>query len=821
MVEVGRIIKILEKMKRLSIIFTILGAIVLMASCANNNLTPETKPSFEPTPGVDVIFSTSQENVVTRTLYDGENTDGTAMRVKWVDDDRVKIFGADCSADRSVAEYSVVAAQDTDEKGEPYYYAESLTHIGEYGVQWGDSPTSDFYAIYPSNEDTNFTKNSDNSVKVTTSISAIQNVVFDQGGGIGTPVADDANNPSMPNALMYARTANAAATDAAGNPQQVNLRFKPYSTVLKFHLDGYTDDSETVEIELADITISKIEVVAPVGTKLAGKFDMNITGNQDGASATTSNITNATNVITINPLQANGSLVTISEGDYLEFDVFTIPQDNISFGDGWSVKVYVVGYDKPFTYNVKPIAVNNTYTLQAGKIHNVRIPAILIDKEAEWNYKKWMTQIPKEVYLSELSIPGAWYCTQSEYQTDTNIKNQYDAGIRAFNIDCRVSYDTVTKRSLSSTHTYSNTYSLVSSGSEKSSSGLGLITALSYTQGNTVKSKLEEIIKLVPEDEYVIVLLTIAEKPKTHDYGTGDYSFGSVDPSVVVPLIKTTIDELTNSYKAADGTPVIYNQKIDSNTTISDVLGHVIVKINTNNDTIGSYTYPTNSLVSFGSMDISKSISLENQDNNGIRHSNNVSNLGDDYFSTMQSNNMYYGNTTTDLIYYYHQAQRTTSGVNTYNEETGELTSTDYSKTYQVKGIPTLEMRKKAINDIIAVSSAIYQASSHNAWFQLGIGGYIKDTDNASTDQSSVATALNEYVAEIIKNKMENDPSPVGIVLMNNATSGKGLELTKEIVQMNNKFYLKREGGDIVTGGEGNGNGNGNGNGGGSGDGNM
>lgn len=804
MVEVGRIIKILEKMKRLSIIFTILGAIVLMASCANNDLTPETKPTFEPTPGVDVIFSTSQENVVTRTLYDGENTDGTAMRVKWVDDDRVKIFGADCSADRSVAEYSVVAAQDTDEKGEPYYYAESLTHIGKYGVQWGDSPTSDFYAIYPSNEDTNFTKNSDNSVKVTTSISAIQNVVFDQGGGIGTPVAGDANNPSMPNALMYARTANAAATDAAGNPQQVNLRFKPYSTVLKFHLDGYTDDSETVEIELADITISKIEVVAPAGTKLAGKFDMNITGNQDGASATTSNITNATNVITINPLQANGSLVTISEGDYLEFDVFTIPQDNISFGDGWSVKVYVVGYDKPFTYNVKPIAVNNTYTLQAGKIHNVRIPAILIDREAVWNYAKWMTQIPKKVYISELSVPGAWYCQDGDYQSTTDLTLQYNAGVRAFNIDCRITdkpgrflgMDIIEAWDDSR---YPDGAIFVCAGSDKP---WGISSYQTLTSYKLVETAVQELINLAQSntDEILYIIFTNAEKPVT---GSGK-TFGTIRPDFIMQQLNTVLNK--------DSIKKYLYTNISKDTTIEDVLTpdangivrNVIVKINHSvdnfysNDSTKGYL-PTGIMGSFGSLaantDYNKASDIITNING--MHSETTYPA---YFGKMNVAKIYNGTTDSGLTYYYHHGQHTTGDLDT------EATPTS--------GNPTLGNRMRAINDILDKALEVYDASEHNAWFQIGIGGSL-DGNNPK----GVSEYLNPFMQGMIEEKMVNDPSPVGIVLMNFATKAPttddmsgGLDLVHEIVQMNNKFYLKREGGDIVTGGDGNGNGSGDGN---------
>ena len=102
-----------------------------------------------------------------------------------------------------------------------------------------------------------------------------------------------------------------------------------------------------------------------------------------------------------------------------------------------------------------------------------------------------------------------------------------------------------------------------------------------------------------------------------------------------------------------------------------------------------------------------------------------------------------------------------------------------------------------AIDDIIKKSVEIYDASSHNAWFQLGIGGSL-DGDNPA----GVSNVLNEYVRGVIEEKIATDPSPVGLVLMNHATdaSGNPIQLVKDIIEMNGKFYLKRAGGDVITG---------------------
>jgi hypothetical protein len=195
--------------------------------------------------------------------------------------------------------------------------------------------------------------------------------------------------------------------------------------------------------------------------------------------------------------------------------------------------------------------------------------------------------------------------------------------------------------------------------------------------------------------------------------------------------------------------------------------------------------------------------------------SDNITDIASDYYTKMQTAPIYWGNTQTDLTYYYHQAQRTTTGVNSYDQN-GNLVGTDYSTTYQVSGVPTLQMRKDAIKDIVDRSKSIYDAGSHNGWFQLGIGGYTKNNDYADNSQSDVADALNGYVNDLILNKMDTDPSPVGIVLMNHCTADRivtdengvqsviendGIDLVKSIIAMNGKFYLNRLGNDVITGG--------------------
>ena len=54
---------------------------------------------------------------------------------------------------RNEAEYSISVDSDVQN------YATSMTKTGEYGVQWGDAATADFYSIYPSSASTNLEVN--------------------------------------------------------------------------------------------------------------------------------------------------------------------------------------------------------------------------------------------------------------------------------------------------------------------------------------------------------------------------------------------------------------------------------------------------------------------------------------------------------------------------------------------------------------------------------------------------------------------------------------------------------------------------------------
>lgn len=792
----------------------ILGALFVMTSCVEEKVLD----NIVPTPGDEVEFTAGLNiGVQTKTLYGADNGINP-IKVKWVNGDKVMVYGTTCTegSDCQVAEYQVSTSKtSTPNTDDGQNVADGLDKTGDIGVRWGSASTSDFVAVYPS-ENASFTYNSTSKVvTATTSIDSTQNYVFNDeptsktvtnSDGTtstisvweGTHFANDATDPSMSNAIMYARTDDVPAGDPVG------LSFKPFSTVLKFRFMGF--DSNL--FPNTELYIQNIKITAPKGYHIAGDFDMTIPRNEDvennPVTATSKNNSTNTNTVTINTIKSGGSYLKLAANQAVEFNVFTVPLPGLTMTSTnlWTVTIQAQGYE-PWVYKMIPTA-EGGYTLVPGLIHKVKVPQLISKTEVEWNPENWIAQIPVPVYISELSIPGAWYCTNGDYQSTTDLPTQYKAGIRAFNIDCRLTYK----------DGRSGDMDLYCAGSE--GSFLGSITS----EGKTVLKAMQEIAALIPEDEYVVVVLTIAEKPK-EDSGT---TLGTVDPKEVLNSIATLLTNNGSTLGVYGFTEATKGKTITADTTIDDVLDHMIVKVNANtianagtaeqglSGVTGFLNYTTlpNTLISYASM---------------APETNGDIVIG--VYDSMQTSPMYWSTSNTSLAFHYHQAQRTTySG--TYETKEWSWSSFSYvtvTKSYEVDGVPTYDERKAAIDDIIAESKDIYDAGTHNAWFQIGIGGSRKNSndDDDASSRTEVAERLNPYLYGKIVSKMDTDPSPVGIVLMNYCTSTTGYtatvdgqsytassqDLVQAIIEMNGKFYLNRVGGSITTGDGTNNSGNG------------
>lgn len=734
-------------------ILYVIAFLFVLVSC-----TEEKLEVGSPLTGQDVKFSVSMGND-SRTIYGAEEADGKSIKVNWVNGDKITVFGTTCAVQQ--ADYSVVA-----EKSGNQNYADDLVKTGAAGVQWGSEP-SDFYAIYPAVDEA--IEMTNGIVTINTSIRQFQSndFVFNSTTNtwVGTPYMEGSATNTMPDALMYAMTPGVSSTDNNG---VVNLNFKPFSTVLKFTLDGWDVSNEMTEEVGSEAVayVSKITIKAPCPVTGSCTFTF------DAATPTVEG--GEFNDIVIYPKS-----LPLKQGQKVEFSAFAIPRDYTitdKEDDKWIVEVETTNFGS-YTFPLKP---KKAQDIKKGQLHKLNIPLININKgEVKLPAANWIRYIPRNVYLSELSMPGAWYATNSDYQGSATLTEMYTNGVRAFNIDCRV---TATAASFEKqwhggyTLKSNPTYVLQCAGSEtlEGANILGLVYASKVGDGKTVESQLETLSKLVSDSEYIMVVLTVAEKPKdlSGSISGNTESFGNnVDPSKVLAAIKDILARKGKAlnvfgYRDIDVDEEGNRKTLNANTTINDVLGSMIVKINVNvdqdNTDLANYAM-SNVLLCEGSM-ASESIYISSPIVAGS-------------FTGMNTAELYWGASKTNpsMIYYYHQAQLTTSSTTQSSSST----------------IPSLKDRMDAVDDIIAKSASIYEANKHNGLFQLGIGGYI---NNKGEDRATVANTLNKHVLDQVKNKLNTSPSPVGIVLMNYCTNNTygSLDLLDAILNMNTKFHLNR-----------------------------
>ena len=815
---------------------TVIGLMVSCSQIEDFDTNTNKKIDLQPTPGGEVDFGISLGDV-TRTVYGDEDIDNetgkpTSRYVGWTDGDIVSVFGTNVSKSFYNAKYKVSITNDQQD------YADYLEHTGDYGVQWGDDVISDFISIYsPECSSFDYTKSSteyyyalnENEGNITfeqtttapsdddkelltsyaytasASISNVQNIVFDgretfEEALSAYSVKDTLTKECMPNLIMYARTDRVIAGET------VNLRYKPFTTVLNFQFKGFDTNLQSLA---NGVQIKQIVVEAPSNVNIAGDFKLNVTGSQADAKAEiVGNVTNGSNTITINTYTETGSYFNLPKGKAMNFNVFAIPNPyTISSNSQWTMTFHTVE-NGSYTFTMKPTTGVN---IPAGVISKLPIPGMTFNNTVKWNYAKWMTQIPQKVYLSELSVPGAWYATKAKsvndgYQvynnTQSSLQDLYACGVRAFNIDCRITRKTFEKfGSYKWSDSDYSSANLVCSGTEE---GHAAYIASGITnEGTTVLSAVKDIINIAQnnQNEIVFIVFTYAEKPMTES-GV-NCIFGTTNPIYITERLKGVLTDPSVA-------PYLYTN-ITKDTTIEDVLEpdangivrNIIVKINHTNASFYSgdtFDMPVGHMASYAPMAMITSYNntyWENSYNSYITITKNDT----DFYSKMQTSEIYTAknSTTTDgspvsgsnnMTYYYHQAQRT------YVE--GD-------------GTPTIAERMNAIDDIIEQAKSIYQNSTHNAFFQLGIGGMM-DNDDSKTNLDN---QLQPHVLTHIKTKAIEAPSPLGFVLMNNCVKdynkadvdGENQSLIKEIIQMNGRFYLNREGG-IVVGGNGSGNSN-------------
>ena len=686
------------------------------AGCMNEELVPD-QPTAET--GDEVKFGLSLGEPKTKTIYGDEatTTDGKQVfPIYWIDGDKVQVFSPQCLEGRRSAEYKVILPSGV---ANPYY-AEDLAKTGEYGVQWGNNETADFYSLYPSG---NYTLSSDGTKAENITINYTQSI----------NVNGDIVKSDMEDCLMYAKTT------AVTRGSVVNLHYDPISTVvmvtLKVAENAFGTDAES-------FTVQSISLIAPDGTDIAGTFSLNISDGTFGeftegkASKTiTTQIVNS----------ATGGFHSLANNESVTIPLFLAPAKYSSVKD-WKVQVVANGN----TYT-KKLGIDKALT--PGQIHKIILPE-LKPTTTEWDVSKWMTYIPRNVYLSEVSIPGTWNSLNSDCQSNTSISEQYKMGVRAFHLDTR--WKASRNGTLGQIINPSITALSVCDGST-SYSVLGESGRVNGTAAQTFESCLNTITKNVKDDEYMVVFCTFAQ-----DSYNGDNC-----PSTWQAAVSNVCASNDKVYDA---------NNLSAKTLVGDVLGKVIVIINLDTD-VDSATLPESSQCVFTYVPMNLPAN---------HYETTTSHLDDLSYSTK---------TKTGISMYTSHAQISTTGTSSVNcgdrgyshplTNRDALVTSFWDWSKNNTGLPNY---------------------SHDKWIYLGLGGYIM---TSSSDKGSGYDTIENRYASMIYNRIDEMGSnnipfyPLGIILMNNKhggdyTDSNGNDLKysfddvcKQVLMLNNKYRMQ------------------------------
>ena len=730
----------LEKMKTIRY-HIIAGALALLATgCNDDGINAGQNPAKT---GDEVQFGLSLPGKDSRTVYGEE--ENNAFPIYWVDGDLVKVASPQCLAGRNVAEYSVSV------ENEKQNYATNMTRTGEYGVQWGEANTADFYSIYPSNEGTELNVNGE-------TVTAKLHVDATQFANI-TPV-QSTENPNtgyyyaqpaeMGNVVMYAKTTGVTKAENT----VVKLNYIPFSTVLEFEVPA----PETSDGNHQDaITIQSLTLTAP-GKTIAGDFVFGFPTEGSPDPTVTPSVGGA-NSITMHFLENNQYNVILSTStktgrkQTLKAKMCLMPISGVNNLSGWTVEVNTSAgtFSKTLT--------DKTGELKPGLIHKVKLPKLSYSSE-EWKYSldSWIPTLPDytNIYLSELSLPGAWYAGSTEgisetkitgYQSTSSISELWKGGVRAFGLECR----TCTSGRWNSTPSYIGI------------SGLGSKPSLAdwYYGSKNITDVISDIQTALAahSDEYAVLVLSYA------DGGEGGHR--DVDHAFFLKGIANALSGYTG---------IIYDKPITANTTINDVKGKLIVKVNVDsNITKGEFT-GMNALLSYNPF----LLQIKNADYSSPYYSDLYwSGWSEDYKSCdLVANLQSSTDNASKFVWVFSSANRTQ--VNTGTNAT----------------IPTYTQRQTALKAMGDYSKQIYDASTHNVWFYFNCGGTQAEssTSDKNLSPTAFATEMNKWLLERINAK--TDASPLGIVMFNQCTNAsyKGPEIVKAIIEMNSKFYLKHAG---------------------------
>ncbi len=395
-----------------------------------------------PVSGDEVAFGAVTEDFSepeSRTIYglpegeEGNFANYSKLTISWLYDgtDQVRVYSPQASEECKYADYTVSKTDGADGTSEAY-----LAKNGEIGVRWGDISTShNFYAFYPLN------KIQGDGLQGKTTVVANIPVAQERGELLTSETHPDViTDPSwkiIAPDMSYCMMAGTGTWDPDQNQDKnVALKFTPLVSVLDVVVNGPESGQPSRNIVSVSVRCSSQDIVGDFTYDFAtGRCSFPEESDGDNRIATVSCV------------QGTGSEsrpVTLNAGEKLNVKFFLLPRD--IRGEDLSVSVLMEG-GYVLTQTLSGNA-SHDGVLASGKISRVITPNLILPST-----NNWMSMIGDNVLFSQLSLPGtkqsytgsmdvsSFDPTSSiirKYQdlyVATGTNTQFDAGIRAFDVD--------------------------------------------------------------------------------------------------------------------------------------------------------------------------------------------------------------------------------------------------------------------------------------------------------------------------------------------------------------------------------------------------
>lgn len=402
---------------KLKIYSMIAASLLVLGSCAEQD---EIGTPIQTGDEISFGISTPGE-VKTRTIYGAPEYDDEGngyFPVYWEQDDEIAIYCPQAVQPATQLVHYKITPDPNDKST-----SSAVTRVGDVGLQWGDrNEEHRFYGFYPASA----VKGTETDGRIKSEIPVLQTVKKweDNGANVGKGKVYT-GVPDTKFAYMFAYTAVTPSSLTTENAD-IPLKFSPLVTILEIEVNGPKTGSS--------VKVTNINVTSTDGTALAGNFECLISDRS--GTCTPVNDATVTNRVSVSCYNDDkDEFIELGVGDKLKVKLFLLPYTDHDIKQG-SLKVTVS------TLN----GAAKTKTLQTADVvsqcvNRVSLPALVSNDDT--NY--WMSNLDKDIYFSELSIPGSFMAagttdndatlfhpTYNRYQ-NKSLTRQFKDGIRFFN----------------------------------------------------------------------------------------------------------------------------------------------------------------------------------------------------------------------------------------------------------------------------------------------------------------------------------------------------------------------------------------------------